>query len=172
MELIALLLKEHSKRNGMEVAKHIQEDPKIIDDVINLLSSESIALQQRAPQALCYAVEYLKVTLTCSQIAQLVQILKKVNLHNAVPRNILKIIELNGNVADQDKGFLFDYCIDTITSSNNPIASRAFAVPVAHKLVIEFPDLQQELKEVLLSLSDLESPGIQFRKKKYLQLLP
>lgn len=170
MDLKDQLLEEHSKRNGMLVAKEVSLNHKNIDKLIKLCLTEKV-FQQRASQSLSYAVEHFKVKLTAVQLSKLIQLLKNEDLHDAVPRNTLKILDLQTDFPEDDEGFLFDFCTSSIMNPQKPIAVRAFSVPIAYAVAMKYPELKNELEQVLLSLSDLEGPGMNFRKTKYLKLL-
>ena len=170
MDISAQLLKEHSKNNGMLVAKYVTENSINIDLLIALSSTE-VVYQQRSSQALAYAVEHFKIRLNEYQMKELINLLKIEGIHDAVHRNVLKIIDIQVVIPSSTEGFLFDYCTSNIMNPQKAIAIRAFSVPVAYRIALPYVELQNELCQILQGLSPLEGPGMMFRKKKYLQLL-
>jgi hypothetical protein len=163
-------LEAHSKANGMLVAKYASQSSKHIDLLIGLVSQE-VVYQQRATQALAYAVAHLKVKLSEVQLNKLINLLKIENIHNAVPRGVLKILELQNSLPEISEGFLFEFCTTNIMNPQKAIAVRVFSLPVAYKIALKYPDLQNELRQILEGLSPNEGPGMRFRKTKYLKLL-
>jgi hypothetical protein len=170
MNIEAQLLVAHSRENGMLVARFASQNPKHIDLLIVLAGTETV-YQQRASQALAYAVEHLKFKLSESQLNKLIDLMKIDYLHNAVSRGVLKILELQKELPESNEGFLFEFCIQSIMNPHKAIAIRAFSVPVAYKIALKYPDLQNELRQVLDGLSSDEGPGMRFRKTRFLKLL-
>ncbi len=170
MNIEQQLLVAHSRANGMLVANYASKNPKHIDLLIQLAKQE-VVYQQRASQALAYAVEHLKFNLSTKQLNSIVALLKDENLHDAVHRGVLKVLDLQKSFPEESESFLFDYCITQILNPQRAIAIRAFSVPIAYKVVLKYPDLKNELIQILESLSPMEGPGINFRKKHYLALL-
>ncbi len=154
----------------MAAAQMAVEKPILIQELIELSGDAKVVYQQRASQALSFSVEYLGFQLSKKQIDDVCVLLSKKNLHPAVARNGLKILELQ-EIPKAQEGFLVDYCFNCIMNPQIPIAIRAFAMPVLYKIALSYPELKQEFKLVLEGLSDNESPGIQSRKRKYLRLL-
>lgn len=170
MNIKQQLLEAHSRNNGMLIAKEVNKNKKHIDTLIELLTAETV-FQQRASQALAYTVEYFKLGLTAVQLTNLIELLKDSSVHDAVHRNILKILDFHKSYPIACEGFIFEFCTESIMNLQKSIAVRAFSVPVAYRIALKYPDLQNELEQILSGLSDMESPGIKTRKSKYLPLL-
>ena len=95
---------------------------------------------------------------------RLISNLSTSGLHNGVIRNTLRLYQKHP-VPEKHHSFLLDTCYGYIQDPSEAIAVRAFAITVVFSISKPYPELLDELRLVLLHLSDEESPGIRSRVK-------
>ena len=92
------------------------------------------------------------------------------NNEQALLRNMLKILEYHEIPVEQE-GLVYDLCAKLILNLKADIAPRAFAITLALKVVIKYPELSSEFLEILNIIKPDKSAAIQFRIKKAKSIL-
>ncbi len=83
-------------------------------------------------------------------------------------RHFLKIITYH-QVPARQRGFLFDFCLNTYTNQAIPVAVRAHAIQILFNITQEEPGLKPELVQILEHELSLEqSAGIRAKGKNIL----
>ena len=81
-------------------------------------------------------------------------------------RHFLKLISLN-DLTEEQQGFLFNFCIETLKSGKEPAAVRVHAMQILQNIAVKEPEL---IPEILLIIEDeMENhltAGINSRGKK------
>lgn len=86
-------------------------------------------------------------------------------------RHFLRIITYH-SIPVRQRGFLFDYCLNTFTGQSLPVAVRAHALQIVYNLTQDEPGLRPELIHILEHESVLqESAGIRARVRNLLSSL-
>jgi len=90
----------------------------------------------------------------------------KTEEHHGKKRHFLKLISQN-QVVPNTFGFLLDYCLNTFTSSKEPVANRVHAMQILFNISETEPELKPELCEIILQEMEFHpTPGILSRGKK------
>jgi len=87
------------------------------------------------------------------------------NNEQALLRNMLKILEYH-EIPIEQEGLIYDLCSKLILNLKADIAPRAFAITLALKVVIKYPELGPEFLEMLNIIKPDKSAAIQFRIRK------
>ena len=66
---------------------------------------------------------------------------------------------------------MLDLCIGFIRDPKETIAVRAFSITVLFKLVERYPELFNEVKDIMTELSEHESGAIRVRVRKALEMM-
>lgn len=86
--------------------------------------------------------------------------------HHGKKRHLLKLISLNP-VSEEKSGFLMDYCLNTFTSSKEPVANRVHAMQILYNISEKEPDIKPEILDLIQHEMELHpTPGIRSRGKK------
>ncbi len=85
---------------------------------------------------------------------------------NGKKRHFMKLISMN-KIDEEHHGFLFDYCLTTLTSAKEPLAVRVHAM----QILFNISDIETGLKPEILSVIEHEmefhaAPSILSRGKK------
>lgn len=163
MNLLNEILKEHSKKQTTKVVKWVGEDAKRFEELMNLFLKEGGVVTQRASAMVGYCgVEQSQLLKPWNK--KLLDYMEVQGTHPAVRRNILRIYQFVP-VPAKFQGRLVDTCFRFLTSKDEPIAVKAFAMTILKKIAKENPDLKQEVKMVVEELLPYASPGIKARAK-------
>lgn len=90
--------------------------------------------------------------------------------HQGIQRDLwraLSFVKIEESIA----GEVYDTASKMITSQMHPIANRAHAMLCAFNISQQYPELQEELKTILLGISPEDSAGIKARAKNILKKL-
>lgn len=136
---------------------------------MNCFLSNEYRLAQRAAWSVSWAAEQ-KPAIIKPYIKDLVALLEKKEVHNAVIRNsvrILQKIEIPGSL----HGEVMNSCFRFIESPSTPIAIRVFSLTTLHNLSALYPEIKPELKLLIEELWEHETAAFRSRGKKILKQL-
>lgn len=86
-------------------------------------------------------------------------------------RHFLKLISLS-ELSHVQQGFLFDFCLQTFMSDNEPVAVRVHAMQILHNISVTEPDLIPEILFVIENeMTNHLSAGIISRGSKLIKNL-
>jgi hypothetical protein len=166
MELIDLLLQEHSKAQVLRIVSFIGDDRSRFDELVNLFLKGEYRITQRAAWSLSYCAEahpewmqdYWEQFLDYCQT----------DVHDAVKRNVLRILQ-NHTLADELCGRVVNWCFEILANPAEPVAIRVFAMSSAYNHCVKYPELALELRYLIESHLIDEKPAFISRGKKVLQ---
>ena len=167
MNLEEELLKEHSKAQGTKIANYVILDKKRFDRLMQIFFTANYRLNQRAAFALniCYNKNPEIVE---PYIPALIENLHSPNLHDAVKRNTIRILQFV-NIPSTLEGEIYDICFNFLKSKDEPIAIKAFSMRVLANICINHPELKNELIPAIEDLLPHGSSGIKNRGIKILK---
>jgi hypothetical protein len=169
MDLKEELLAKHSKEHTTKIAKWIGQDQKRFDQLIKYLIDGEEPLPQRAGWVLFYcAIPYPQ--LIQKHIGKLLKNLQRPNLHDAVKRNTVRILQ-DIPVPEASHGDAMNICFDYITDPKEKPAIKAFSLTVLQNLARQYPEIKNELKTVIESQWENESAAFRSRARKILKTL-
>lgn len=100
-----------------------------------------------------------------SYIPEMIERLKA-EQHHGKKRHMLKLISMN-EIGEEHSAFLMDYCLNTFTSSKEPVANRVHAMQILYNISENEPDIKPELLEIIQHEIELHpTPGIRSRGTK------
>lgn len=167
MNLKETILEEHSKKQTARIVAYIGDDKKRFAELMDLFFGNEYRVTQRAAWAVSNCAEN-HPELIRPYLKKIVVNLEKPDLHDAVKRNSLRLLQFI-DVPSSVQGRLVDRCFNYIVSVDEPIAIKAFALTVVQRICEKEPDLKQELVLVARDLSEhSESPAIRSRCKNIL----
>ncbi|HEX2629507.1 MAG TPA: hypothetical protein VHM26_10850 [Chitinophagaceae bacterium] len=169
MDLKELLLAKHSKAHTTKIAKWIGTDQKRFDQLVKFLMDGEEPLPQRAGWVLFYcAIPHPQ--LIQKHIGKLLKNLQRPNIHDAVKRNTIRILQ-DLPVPEKFQGDAMNICFDYITDPKEKPAIKAFSLTVLQNLAQQYPEIKNELKTVIESQWENESAAFRSRAKKILKTL-
>ncbi len=88
--------------------------------------------------------------------------------HLGTTRNVLKILSRN-NIPKKLHGKLIDQCFELLQDRKAPVAIQVYSMQIISNLADCYPEIMQELREVLESRMNSSLPGFKSRAKKILK---
>lgn len=169
MQLKELLLKGLSKEKTTSIVNWIGSDQKRFDDLFALFTGDDPLLVQRAAWPLSYAV-IAHPPLISKHWKKLLQQLQQPGIHDAVKRNGIRLME-GLAIPEKFHGDVMNSCFDFITDPKEKPAIKAFSLTVLHNLSKQYPEIKNELKVVIESQWENESPAFRSRARKIVKEL-
>ncbi len=163
------LAKENTKQNTLIIVNDINNSQKKFDEIITIFLHSEYKLVQRASNVIGIVGEK-QPQLIKPYIQTFINYLNS-NPIDAVKRNILRVLQFYKNLPFENAK-LFNICLTYLTSNQEPIAVKAFAITICRRYCQQYPELTNEVIQTLnILLKENTSPGIQSRGKKELKIL-
>lgn len=153
MNLIAALSAEHSRAQTDRIAKYIGDNSTRFAELMKIFLEGEYRLTQRAAWPMSVCIER-HPELIKPYLAKLTALLPRTDVHNAVRRNIVRLLQYI-EIPRRMRAEIFSLCLDRISDPNETIAVRSFSLTVAAKAADGNADLLAELKLV----AELALPG-------------
>lgn len=169
MNLVEELLKEHSKAQGTKIANYVLQDNKRFDELMEIFFSSDYRLNQRAAFAINISFDKSPYIIN-PYIQRLIKNLHRNDLHDAVKRNTIRILQFI-ELKEDLQGEIYQICFDYLISKDEPIAIKAFSMSVLANVCKSHPELKNELIPIIEDLIPYGSSGIKSRGKKILKEL-
>ena len=150
MDLKAEILKEHSKKQTQKIVSWVGNDVHKFDDLMQLFLNDEYRVVQRSAWMVSECCNQ-NPSLILPYLKDIISYLSKPNIHDAVKRNILRILQYI-DVPDEFLGELTNISFGFLENQNEAIAIRAFSMSVLANCVVKYPELKNEL----LALIDME----------------
>jgi len=161
------LEREHSTASRNRIIDYVDDENKM-KELMDCFFSDDLRICQRASWPLTF-IARKSPWLFNPYHERLVANLDKPH-HDAVIRNTVRIYE-DIAIPESIEGLLFEKCFEYLVDRKVAIAIRAFSMTILEKLVIKFPDLQNELVEIIKEYMPEEKPAFRSRGRKILKRL-
>lgn len=169
MDIREQLLVENSKKNWLRVAEYIGTDRKRFGELMNLYFTDVYRVVQRASQVMS-DVSDKHPELMFPYLGRLIENLNDQAI-DAQRRNTLRIFQTLP-IPEEKEGELFEKSLHLLTSAEEPIAVKAFAMTVLRRICEKYPDLSGEvIPHIEILLEEKVSAGIVNRGGKELKIL-
>jgi len=165
-EITRLIEEEHSKAQCMKIVRWVASDADKMRALMNLFFSENIRHCQRASWPLMYIGSNASYMVK-PYLKKMVQVLDHAK-HDAVVRNVVRVCE-DAPIPKEIEGQLLEKSFEFINDPKRAVAIRAFSINVADKICQHYPELQEELKLVLLEHIDHGTAAFRIRAKKVIK---
>lgn len=168
MDIRAALLKEHSRNQCNRIVRYIGRDKKKFGILMKLFFSGEYRVTQRAAWPMSYCVE-ANPSLIIPYYKKLILFLNRKDVHPAVARNILRLLQ-KVEIPKKWQGEIMNSCFQFIENPKEAIAIKIFSLTVLGNLAKDYPEILPELRVVIETRWDTETPGFRSRAKKILFL--
>lgn len=169
MNLVKVILYEHSKPQMEKITRYVGNDPKRFAELVDVFLAGPYRVTQRASWPLSYCVEY-NPSLIKPHLKMILNYLYKEGEHVAVKRNILRLLQYI-TIPRSLQAKTINLCFDFLNNPKEPIAVRVFAMTVLGNLAKENEDLKNEIIMVIEDQLPYGSAGFLSRGKKVLKQL-
>lgn len=159
MDIRSALTSGQSKANTEAIVKYIGGDAGRFAELMEIFLEGEYRLTQRAAWPISVCAE-THPELIAPYLNKLVDLLPRRDIHNAVKRNIVRLLQFV-EIPKKLIGKVFSHCIDLINDPNEAIAVRSFALTVAGNIANGNADLLNELR--LIAQNAVEGTTFAFR---------
>lgn len=166
MDIRQALLEEHSKRQTMAIVDYIGGERDRFAELMKVFFAGEYRTTQRAAWTLNYCATR-NPSLVYPYLERLVDLLARKDVHNAVRRNIVRLLQFI-EIPERLYGKVYSLCIDLVDDTTEPVAVRVFAMTVAANIAKKEPDLLGELKLIVEKHLPHTTAGFRSRARRVL----
>ena len=165
------LLKQqiHFKKHAIEITAFAVSSDENFKELIDCFLSGDVRVAQRAAWSVSWAARK-QPQIVQPYVGVLISQLKRTDVHNAVIRNSLRILE-DLDIPEEFHGEVMDACFQFLQRRDTAIAIKAFALTVLFNLSKIYPDIKNELRVIIEENMDYETAAYKSRGKKILAKL-
>ncbi len=163
------LLKEkiYTNPHAMQVSDYACASKKNFKELMQCFLSNEYRLAQRAAWSVSRAARQ-QPEMIAPYIKDLVAQLHRNDVHNAVIRNSVRILEAI-EIPEAYHGEVMNACFSFIESPSSPVAIKAFSLTTLFNLSKIYPEIKDELKLIIEDRWDTETPAFKSRGRKILK---
>ena len=165
------LLKQqiHFKKHAITITEYAILTNENFKELIDCFLSDNVRVAQRAAWSVSWAAQK-RPELVQPYAGVLISQLKRTDVHNAVIRNSLRILE-DLDIPEEFHGEVMDACFQFLQKRDTAIAIKAFALTVLFNLSKIYPDIKNELRVIIEENMDYETAAYKSRGRKILAKL-
>jgi len=163
------VLKEHSKKQALLIADYACENSKQFKELMSCFLENDYRVAQRAAYAVSWAALKHPKMIT-PYIGTLVEQLPRKDVHEAIPRNCLRILESIAIPAIYH-GEVMDICFKFVQDPKTAIAINAASLTILFNLSSHYPEIKPELKLIIEENWDHATAAFKSRGKKILKAI-
>jgi hypothetical protein len=169
MNILSAVERDHSKKQTARIVKYIGADPKRFAELMDVFfTAENRTAHMAAwPMSYCVAAH---PALIKPYYRKLIRQLKKKEVHPAVPRNIMRLLQFV-EIPPRWQGDIMDTCFQFISDPDAAIAVKAFALGVLENLSKIYPEILPEIRTIIEARWDNESAAYRSRARRMLKLM-
>jgi hypothetical protein len=161
------ILKEHSKAQCTKIVNWVGSSQLRFDELFNLFLNDEYRVVQRAAWPVSYCVD-AHPQLISRHWEELMGNLKKPNLHDAVKRNSIRLMQ-EIELPEKHHGEIMDMCFKYLESPTEALAVKVFSMSVLANLAKYYPEIKAELKLIIEDQLPHQSAGFKSRAKTVLK---
>ena len=169
MEIKNQLAKEFSKMNSVKVSLMVGADQDLFDELMGIMLGKDNELARRAAWALSFCFREHPFLFE-KHVGKLVDLMNDKNCHDAVKRCATQSLQ-DMDIPEDYEGLAYDYGMEILHDPNEAIAVKAYTIQILQKIAEKFPELKQELIQLVEDRMDFETPAFRSRGKKMLKKL-
>ncbi|WP_205511409.1 hypothetical protein [Longitalea arenae] len=167
MDLLKAIQKEHSKAQCEKIVRYVGGDKTRFAELMQLFLKGDYRVTQRAGWPLSICVEKHPELIT-PYFKQLLPLLKKPDVHIAVVRNTVRLLQFVA-IPKTYHGELMNTCFEFVADPQTAPAVKASALTILENLSVLYPDIKPELKLIIEERWPYESAAFHTRARKILK---
>ncbi len=169
MNIRSELLKEkiHLKVHALQITQYACSSQKRFKELMDCFLCNEYRVAQRAAWSVSWAAKS-KPALIVPYIKDLVEQLGRTDVHPAVIRNSVRILE-DIDLPKKYHAAVMNACFAFIENPSTPVAIKAFSLTTLYNLSAYYPEIKQELKLIIEDRFNSETAAFNSRAKKILK---
>ena len=143
MNLKETILKEHSKEQCNKIVQWVGNNEERFNELFHLF----ITVEYRVAQRAAWPLSYCAIThpeLMNGNFDKLLSNLKKANLHDAIKRNTVRLLDAI-EIPVKYEGRIMEICFTYLESPGEAVAVKAFSIGILGKLAKKYPEIIPEI---------------------------
>ncbi|MFM6925152.1 MAG: hypothetical protein ACKOU7_06585 [Ferruginibacter sp.] len=149
--------------------KWVGNSQQRFDELFTLFLNDEYRVVQRAAWPVSYCVD-AHPELISKHWEELVDNLKKPDLHDAVKRNSIRLMQ-DIELPEKYHGEIMDLCFRYLESPTEALAVKVFSMSVIANLAKYYPEIKPELQLIIEDQLPYQSAGFKSRAKLVLKQL-
>jgi hypothetical protein len=169
MNLLKLILNEHSKATASKIVGYIGSDTVRFASLVKIFMQGPYRVTQRAAWPISYCVQN-HPQLIKGHLKKMIDFADQPGVHDAVKRNTIRLLQFVA-IPRNLQGKVFDFCFHCLANPKEPIAVRVFSMTVLSNLAKENPELKNEIIPLIEDQLPFASAGFRSRGTRVLKEL-
>ncbi len=161
------ILKEHSKAQCISIVNWVGASQQRFDELFYLFLNDGYRVVQRAAWPVSYCVMAHPHFIT-KHWNSLITNLQKPNLHNAVKRNSIRLLQ-DIRIPKKYQGQIMNTCFNYVASPSEAVAVKAFSLTVLTNLTKQYPEIIPELILIIEDQLPNQTAAFKTRAKFFLK---
>ena len=161
------ILKEHSKAQCTNIVNWVGASQQRFDELFGLFLHDEYRVVQRAAWPVSYCVIAHPGFIT-KHWNSLIKNLQKPNLHNAVKRNSIRLLQ-DITIPKKYQGQIMDICFKYVESPTEAVAVKAFSLTVLKNLSKQYPEILPEIKLIIEEQLPQQTASFKVRARLFLK---
>lgn len=166
-QLEAMLLNQRYMHQAQKVMAWVGHSPRRFDALVQLVAGEDRKLAQKAAWPMSY-VAAAHPDWALKHLPALLATIKKPDVHNGVVRSVVRLLQFV-DIPEELNGEVMDSCFRYIEDIREKPAVKAFALTVLHQLSQTYPDILPEIRTLVASRIEHETPAFKARARVFLR---
>jgi len=167
MNISKKLAQGHSKTINTEIVEYVGQSESRFKDLLICVLGDDMRLSQRASWALGdISLKYPALYNQHHRV--LLDSLKQVQNHNAIRRNIVRTYQF-ADIPEEYEAELYDICLNFVNDIEEMTAVKAFSLRVCERVIEKYPEMKNELIQIIETNQSLWSSGLKNRGSKFLK---
>ena len=169
MDLETEILREHSKRQSVRIAKWIGRDENRFRELMALFLKGEYRVTQRAAWIVKHCADK-HADLVIPYFNKMIDRMLEPGVHVAVKRNVIRIFQ-DIDIPPQLAGKVATICFELFGSAKEPVAVKVFSMTVLANIARREPELKNEIRILIEQQMPTGSAGFRSRGMKILKQL-
>lgn len=168
MNLVAELLKEHSKAQTDKIVDAVCADDRLYAELIDIFLTGDRRPVQRAAWVLSTAGERYPDPML-PYLPAVINRMSEPGVHNGVKRHVVRLLQFI-TIPEDLHGMVMNVCFDMLANPAEAVAVRCCAMTVLDGLSKQYPDIRGELVTIIQNELEHEStPAFRARAKQVMR---
>ncbi|MGA9405830.1 MAG: hypothetical protein WBW71_01730 [Bacteroidota bacterium] len=169
MNLEAEILREHSKRQSLRIAKWVGRDKRRFRELMALFLKGEYRVTQRAAWIVKHCADE-HAELVVPYFNRMIDRMLEPGVHVAVKRNVIRILQ-DVEIPRRLAGKIATVCVELFGAAKEPIAVKVFSMTVLANIARQEPELKNEIRILIEQQMPTGSAGFRSRGMKIVQQL-
>lgn len=169
MDLEKEILKQHNKKQANKIADYVSDNTSRFKALVDVYLGGPYRVTQRSAWPLGICIERHPALLK-PHVKKILDHLSYPNVHDAAKRNTMRLLQFV-DIPKRFHGRVVQTCFDFLQSKHEPVAVKVFSMSVLANIIMDQPELRQELIIVLEDQFPYASAAFRSRARKILKAL-